>query len=144
MTSQFSQDAIDRSFTEAYSLASDKEGFPLQGQVPVKTAYVTASGAFPAQCPETVVLKGAAAITLTAANLLNLCGRRIKFVCDGVNTPAHVIQFPANSFIDGTHSRATFNVAAGAVFECEIADTTQPTVGTLRVIPLYQNQVVIS
>lgn len=110
MTSQYATDAYVPINEEKHSLAADRDGNPLQGQVPLTVATITATGTLPARCPDVIILSNAAAITLTMTSLANLVGRRITFVNDVTNTPAHIITFPANS-INGASRTITFTAA---------------------------------
>ncbi len=82
MTSPYATNAKIRNFGKKY-LASDKEGFPLDGQVPKKVLTIGTAGAasLPEDCPELVVLSNTAAVTNLDVNCKspNLIGKRILF-----------------------------------------------------------------
>lgn len=137
MSSSYATDAYIPRGERTTPLLVDRNGLPLQGQVPLSITTVTATGAMPTRCPDVVRISSAGAVTLTAASLANLVGREITFCNDGVNTPAHIIQFPANS-IAGANSRGTFTAAqAGAHLTVKVVSLTQ-------VIVVASSQVTIS
>jgi hypothetical protein len=117
MTSPFAKDAVVTRGTQPHYLEVTAEQRPLQGQVPLGITVLTANGALPVNCPECVVVSGAAVITIDTVDLANLVGREVTVCSDNVNAVAHIIQFPANS-IGGGLRRATFaaNSAASATF----------------------------
>lgn len=113
MTSQWATTWVDADLDVPRFARVDREGVPIQLQIPVSSTVVTATGAVPTPCPELVILNAAAPITLTAASLANLVGRKVTFASDAVHAVAHVIALPANSIGGGNHL-ATFDADADA------------------------------
>lgn len=117
MTSPYANVVVSTTNQPTYPLLGDKDGYPLQGQVPVKSRVVTTTSTLADHCPPVVSISSATARTLTIASLANLVGRTVTFCSDGVNATAHVVQFPTN-VIGGTRDTCTFDAdsAASATF----------------------------
>lgn len=117
MTSQFATTVISAANQPTYPLLGDKDGYPLQGQLPKCVRTITVTSTLADHCPEIVSISAAAARTITVASLANLVGRTVTFCSDGVNAVAHIIQFPTN-VIGGSRDTCTFNAdsAASATF----------------------------
>jgi len=117
MTSPFATNVISAANQPTYPLLGDRDGYPLQGQVPVKSRVITTTSTLADHCPSVVSISAAAARTITIASLANLVGRTVTFCSDGTNAVAHIIQFPTN-VIGGTRDTCTFDAdsAASATF----------------------------
>jgi len=113
MTSQYATTWVNNDLETPHFLRTDREGVPLQRQVPLSIDVITATGAVPTPCPDVVVISGAAAITLTATSLADLVGRQVTFCSDAQNAVQHIITLPANC-IGGAQRTATFAANAGA------------------------------
>jgi len=141
MTSLLSTDAVSADKVAPLYLRVDKNGFPLQKQVPLTRQVVTATGAVPSPCPDIVVISGAAPITLTAASLTNLYGRDVTFCSDGTNAVQHIVVLP-NNVINGATDTITF--AANAFASITLRFLQSNTLANSFVCVMGSNQVVLS
>lgn len=143
MTSPYATDAVILDQDRPYALKADKQGYPLQGQVPCKQVRITATGAFPTQCPSTIILSSASAITLTATSLANLAGRDVLIMSDGTNATAHVITLPTGSIIGG-HTTATMSANASDFIHFRFVYSPTGTNGTFAALVLSSSGITLS
>lgn len=143
MTSPYATDAVITDQDIRYSLRADKEGLPLNGQVPLSQLRITATQAFPAHCPDTIILSSASAITLTATSLANLAGRDVVIMSDGTNATAHVITLPAGSIVDGNRT-ATMSANAADYIHFRFVYSPVGVNGTFKAIVLGSSGITLS